>query len=109
VDEVTAYRTVSGPGVRELVGRLRARALDAITFTSSSGVRHLLDGLADAGLSRPEARALLGDVVVVCIGPVTAATAREEGLRVDTVAREYTAEGLVAALLDWFARPAARR
>jgi len=36
---------------------------------------------------------------VVCIGPVTAATAREAGLTVDVVADEHTIDGLVRALV----------
>jgi uroporphyrinogen-III synthase len=104
VDEIAAYRTVPGPGARELAGLLRAGALDAITFTSSSTVRYLLDGLEQAGISRAEARALLAGAAVVCIGPITAATAAAEGLAVSAVAREYTAEGVVGALVQWFAQ-----
>jgi len=105
VDEIAAYRTVPGPGARALAGELRAKTLDAITFTSSSTVRYLLDGLEQAGISRAEACMLLNATAVVCIGPITAATASEQGLRVDAVAQEYTAEGVVAALIDWFAQP----
>ncbi len=43
--------------------------------------------------------ALLGDMVVACIGPVTAATARDFGLTVATVAENSTASGLVDALI----------
>jgi uroporphyrinogen-III synthase len=106
VDEIAAYRTVPGPGARELADLLRAGSPDAITFTSSSTVRYLLGGLAEAGLARPDACALLNSAAIVCIGPITAATARDEGLRVDAVAREYTTEGLVAALVEWFGQPA---
>ena len=109
VDEIAAYRTVPGSGARELAGRLRAGSLDAITFTSSSTVRYLLDGLAESGLGRHEACALLNSAAILCIGPITAATAREQGLRVDAVAREYTAEGLVVALVEWFGQPASAR
>jgi uroporphyrinogen-III synthase len=35
---------------------------------------------------------------VVAIGPITAATARERGLRVDIVATDYTIAGLVEAM-----------
>jgi uroporphyrinogen-III synthase len=108
VDEIAAYRTVPGSGARALAGVLRAGALDAITFTSSSTVRYLLDGLEQNGISRAEARALLAETAVVCIGPITAATAAAEGLAVSAVAREYTAEGVVATLLEWFAQPMAR-
>jgi uroporphyrinogen-III synthase len=105
VDEIAAYRTAPGPGAHELAGVLRAKTLDAITFTSSSTVRYLLDGLEHAGISRDEARTLLNATAVVCIGPITAATASEQGLRVDAVAREYTSDGVVSALVEWFARP----
>jgi uroporphyrinogen-III synthase len=102
VDEIAAYRTVPGPGAPELVARLRAGEIDAITFTSSSTVRYLLDGLAAAGLERSAAIEQLQHAVVVCIGPITATTAAEEGLRVDVIAREYTGDGLVTALVEWF-------
>jgi uroporphyrinogen-III synthase len=107
VDELAAYRTVPGDGAETLARLLPAHALDAITFTSSSTVRYLLDGLEQAGLDRRAARELLNTLAVVCIGPVTAATAHAEGLRVAAVAHEYTAEGVVASLLEWFATPQA--
>jgi uroporphyrinogen III methyltransferase/synthase len=102
VDEIAAYRTVPGAGTAELAAGLRAGTVDAVTFTSSSTVRYLLDGLEAAGQGRSAALALLQSAAIVCIGPITAATAYEEGLRVDVVAREYTGDGLVMALLEWF-------
>jgi uroporphyrinogen III methyltransferase/synthase len=107
VDEIAAYRTVPGEGAPELVARLQAGTIDAITFTSSSTVRYLLDGLAAGGVERPAACKLIARAAVVCIGPITATTAGAEGLRVDAVARTYTGEGLVEALVEWFSRPAA--
>jgi uroporphyrinogen-III synthase len=44
----------------------------------------------------------VGSAAVVCIGPETAAAARDAGLHVDAVAREQSAQGLVDALEDWF-------
>jgi uroporphyrinogen-III synthase len=93
---------VPGDGARELVVQLERQAIDAITFTSSSTVRYLLDSLEVAGLERDAARALLQRSTIACIGPITAATARAEGLRVDVEAREYTGDGLVMALAEWF-------
>ena len=49
-------------------------------------------------LLRDQAPRALGRAVVACIGPVTAATVREYGLRVDVVAETYTIPGLVASL-----------
>ncbi len=37
---------------------------------------------------------------MACIGPITAKTAEELGLRVDVVASEYTVEGLVRAMKE---------
>ena len=70
--------------------------LDAVTFTSSSTVKHTLEVLDATGVGG--ARAWLEQARVICIGPVTATTARERGLRVDAVAETYTIDGLVTAL-----------
>ena len=64
-----------------------------MTFTSSSTVTNYL-AVAGADAVPP---------VVACIGPVTAQTARDAGLRVDVEAEVHTVEGLVDALLRWFA------
>jgi uroporphyrinogen-III synthase len=45
---------------------------------------------------------LLADVVVACIGPITAQTAREAGLNVALVSDTHTVDGLVDALQDHF-------
>ncbi|MDP2950711.1 MAG: uroporphyrinogen-III synthase, partial [Chloroflexota bacterium] len=101
VDELPLYRSELPPADPDASGlaQLRAGEIDVVTFTSSSTVRHL-------------AQMLGGDVeclrkaVVACIGPVTAKTAEELGLRVDVVAEEHTVPGLVAALRDHFSRAA---
>ncbi len=98
VSDVGTYRAVS-------VGRLPRRAeellaagkIDAVTFTSSSTVRHFRDLLAGDPVR------VLGAARVACIGPITAETARGLGLRVDVEAREYTTDGLARALIDYFA------
>jgi uroporphyrinogen-III synthase len=109
VDEVAAYHTVPGDGAADLAERIRAGAVDAVTFTSSSTVRYTLDGLEQSGLARPAAVELLGHTAIVCIGPITADTARAEGLRVDATAHEFTADGLVDALVEWFSQPTVDR
>jgi uroporphyrinogen-III synthase len=90
VDEVPAYRTVPATPSPAAFDALRA-GVDVITFTSSSTVRNF--SALTAGLD-------YGDPLIACIGPVTAATARELGLRVDVVAKVYTVEGLLEALKD---------
>lgn len=104
VDEVVAYRTVADAQAQVLLGGLRDRVVDAVTFTSSSTVRCLLDGLVMAGVSRVVACRLLDSAATICIGPITAATARAESLRVDVVADSYTVDGVIDALVMWFAQ-----
>ena len=98
VTDVTAYRTVPVAGNAALVRRLLAEGrIHAVTFTSSSTVKNFVGALGAGDLP-----GLMHGVAVVCIGPVTARTASEMGLTVRTVAREYTIEGLVEALRDYF-------
>jgi uroporphyrinogen III methyltransferase / synthase len=121
IDEVTLYRAaVPENAPAEALSLLRDGAIDIVTFTSSSTVRNLaamLNGALPVILSDDNARARKdapprrdpGDEagsargerprpLVACIGPITARTAEELGLRVDVVASEYTVEGLVRAL-----------
>ena len=78
VDDVTAYRTVrAAPPPVETRDAIKSGKFDAVVFTSSSTVRNLV-GIA----GKPHA-----STVVACIGPATAKTAEEHGLRVDVLAR----------------------
>ena len=92
VDDVTAYRTVRAAtpaaSVREAI---KTGKYDAVVFTSSSTVRNLV-GIA--GKPHPS-------TVVACIGPATAKTAEEHGLRVDVLAAEASASALVDALAEY--------
>lgn len=93
VDAVIAYDTVRPDGdLPRLPG-----PVDAITFTSSSTVLHFADMLDDP-------LAAIGDARIVCIGPVTAHTARDVGLPVHAVAEPHTLDGLLDALMSLFER-----
>jgi uroporphyrinogen-III synthase len=90
VDEVTAYRTLLAP----VPADLDLDRVDLLTFTSSSTVRNFVAICQQANLRLPaQAR-------VACIGPITARTAQELGLRVDVVASQYTMDGLVEAIVS---------
>lgn len=101
VDVVAVYRVEmepeQDPGAWR---RLRGGGIDAVTFTSPSTVRHLIELL---GL---EAGRVLGAATIACIGPVTAAAVREHGLTVGLVAETYTIPGLVEALRGRLGRAA---
>jgi len=99
VEVVSAYRTglPDGLDVEKTRTMLSRKKVDAVTFTSSSTVNHLVKMLDSADLP-----ALLDGVVVASIGPVTSGTLRENGLPVHVEAAEYTVDGLVAALAKYF-------
>ncbi|WP_307846058.1 uroporphyrinogen-III synthase [Actinospica durhamensis] len=89
VDDVTAYRTVrAAPPAEAIREAIKGGGFDAVLFTSSSTVRNLV-GIA----GKPHSA-----TVITCIGPATAATAREHGLRVDVLAPTPSAAALAEAL-----------
>lgn len=94
VTEVTAYVTAQdGTGAERVRGMLDRGEIDALTFTSGSTVKSFVD-LVGTDVGRAK---------VACIGPATAAAAREAGLAVDVQAAEHTAPGLARALADFYA------
>ena len=100
-----AYESApSSEGKNELARRLGAGEVDCVTFTASSTVENFVGAFGPG-----EAVGLLAETRVVCIGPITAETARGHGLRVDTEAEEYTIPGLVEAVEDLFAADPAKR
>jgi uroporphyrinogen-III synthase len=107
VTVVPAYRTVLQTAGGDLIRSvLESGRLDAVTFTSSSTVRGLLALLGSA-----EAPRLLEGVVAAAIGPITAATAAQGGLRIAVMPDEYTVPALADAIAGHFeaASPAAGR
>jgi uroporphyrinogen III methyltransferase/synthase len=92
VDDVTAYRTVrAAPPPAETREAIKGGGFDAVLFTSSSTVRNLV-GIA----GKPHAT-----TVIACIGPQTAKTAEEHGLRVDVLSAEPSVPALVEALAEF--------
>jgi len=97
IDDVTAYRTVrAAPPPAEIRDAIKSGGFQAVCFTSSSTVRNLV-GIA----GKPHAR-----TVVACIGPQTAATAREFGLRVDVLPEQATVPALIDAMAEFAAAKA---
>ncbi len=88
-EDVTAYRTVrAAPPPAPIREAIKGGGFDAVLFTSSSTVRNLI-GIA----GKPHAV-----TVIAVIGPETAKTAAEFGLRVDVVAETPSTALLVEAL-----------
>jgi uroporphyrinogen III methyltransferase/synthase len=99
VREVAAYKTEQAAAdVRQLMARLEERAIDLITFTSSSTVKNL-----KALIPAERFTDLTRGVPSACIGPITADTARQEGFEVRVEAPVYTIPGLVESILRHYA------
>ncbi|WP_267244943.1 bifunctional uroporphyrinogen-III C-methyltransferase/uroporphyrinogen-III synthase [Streptomyces sp. PR69] len=95
VDDVTAYRTVrASPPPAETREAIKGGGFDAVLFTSSSTVRNLV-GIA----GKPH-----NVTVIACIGPATAKTAEEHGLRVDVLSPEPSVHKLAEALAEFGAK-----
>ncbi|WP_425263929.1 uroporphyrinogen-III C-methyltransferase [Thermoflavimicrobium dichotomicum] len=93
VTAVDAYETRPNiENATEIIEMLREGAIHIITFTSSSTVKNLVEGLKS---SCNDVIALLNQATIACIGPITASTAEKLGLRVDVIAENYTIEGLL--------------
>jgi uroporphyrinogen III methyltransferase / synthase len=95
IEDVTAYRTVrAAPPPATTREMIKTGGFDAVCFTSSSTVRNLV-GIA----GKPHAR-----TIIACIGPKTAETAAEFGLRVDVQPDTAAVGPLVDALAEHAAR-----
>ena len=91
-EDVTAYRTVrAAPPAAPIREAIKGGGFDAVLFTSSSTVRNLV-GIA----GKPHAV-----TVIAVIGPQTAKTAAEFGLRVDVMAPTPSMPALVEALAEF--------
>jgi uroporphyrinogen III methyltransferase / synthase len=98
VDVVPAYQTVVPENFdRGKLSAMLAGSGDCIAFTSSSTIKNLakLFDTSDLGNALP-------GVVIACIGPVTAATAVDYGLRVDIQPVEQTVKDLAEAIASYY-------
>lgn len=103
VDDRVVYRTREAPTTsRPLLSRAVADgSIDAIVFTSGSTVRGLV------ALSRAESFDVTS-VPAVCIGPQTAAEARDHGFRIIAVSATQDAAALAATTAQALAMPTER-
>jgi len=87
----------SSEGKEQLKELLENSEVDCVTFTASSTVENFVRTFGG------ETRHLLSGIRIACIGPITARTASEHGIRVDAEAEEYTIPGLVSTVVGLFA------
>jgi uroporphyrinogen III methyltransferase/synthase len=96
VEQIAVYSQVDAiePGA-EALAAVRQGQIDVITVTSSNIARSLVAALDEESLRRIRC----GEVRLVSISPVTSAAIRELGLPIAAEAEEFTAAGVVRALL----------
>ncbi|MBT8332354.1 MAG: uroporphyrinogen-III C-methyltransferase [Deltaproteobacteria bacterium] len=96
VDEIPAYETLKAvDNASDLVQQLKEKRVDMITFTSSSTVKNF-----KALLPAKAFAALMQDITIASIGPITTDTAKRLGFDVHISAKSYTIPGLVDAILQ---------
>jgi uroporphyrinogen-III synthase len=95
VTEQHIYRSVMPETAPERLHAAFDGGIDAITLTSGSTARHLVEALGVHGVP--------ARVPIVCLGEQTAAEARRVGLTVAAVARIASIDGLVDALTECLA------
>jgi len=96
-----AYQTLPDDSEKiPLLEKLKAGTVDCLTFTSSSTVLNFLS-LFD----RQEIKSRLTNLTIACIGPITAQTARDNGLTVQIIPESFTIPDLVEAIRDYYQNP----
>jgi len=100
VDVVEVYRTLKPKaGSKRLKKLLTDGKIDVITFTSSSTVNHFAELLKKEDLKK-----LLKGIAIACIGPVTARTAKQWGMKVQVQPKQYTIPSLAQAIVRYFSK-----
>lgn len=98
IHEITAYKTVMGSGdVSKVTGMLLKGEIDVVTFTSSSTVINFATLVGQDIISK-----ILEKTFFAAIGPVTANTAEENGIKIDIIAQEFTVTGMLKAIVDYY-------
>ena len=98
VTEIFSYETIQVSDQKNaLITALKDGTIDMVTFTSSSTVTNFM-----ALLDEEDAKELLKGVNLACIGPITQATAQDQGLTIQISADTFTIPGLVDAILDFY-------
>lgn len=97
------YRNVPPQGRKdELRAELERGKVDLVTFTSSSTVKNFLAMVAAE--NQQELERLLSGVKIAAIGPITAKTVTDAGLKVDIQPEIYTIPEMIRAIIEGLQR-----
>ncbi|HIE64891.1 MAG TPA: uroporphyrinogen-III C-methyltransferase [Nitrospiria bacterium] len=83
--------------VKQIESLMTKKRIDVVTFASSSTLRNFMEIIGEE-----KVRTWMKARVIACIGPITAGTAREFGLRVDIIPKKYTFPDLAASMVDYY-------
>jgi uroporphyrinogen III methyltransferase/synthase len=98
VTVATTYENVRPASDVDRIKKLfEEKKISVVTFTSSSTVHNFVEILGQKGY-----KTLLEGVSIACIGPVTAKTAAEYGMKTDIMPKDYTIPALVEAMVEFF-------
>jgi uroporphyrinogen-III synthase len=108
VTDLVAYRTAAASPesaeAQDIYRQLLEGRVDAVTFTSPTAVRRFADLIGSE-----QAADLLNTTVVAALGPVTKEAAEQLGITTSIVAKSFTVDALVGALVAHFARNGSSR
>ncbi len=101
VNVVPVYQNIRPEGQTELLRKeFEEKGIDVVTFTSSSTVTNFLHMLN--AKDQDELARLLEGVKIAVIGPITAKTARKNGLEVHIQPEVYTIPALIDSIMEYF-------
>lgn len=103
VDEVTAYRTIVDGSCEDVIKESLKTGVDLITFTSSSTVKNFMS-LIQTQVDESGLEEVIGNAGCACIGPITADTASDMGLKPTVIADTFTIPGLCSAIIEHFSK-----
>ncbi len=96
VDVLPIYETKICKESKEKLKKALEEGVDIVTFTSSSTVKNFFKLCEDLDKEK------LKDLIFASIGPITSSTLRDFGFEPHIEAKEYTIEGLVNAITEYF-------
>ena len=103
VTEVAAYQSLCPETIApDALAALQNRTVDVITFASAKTVKHFCQ-LLEQSQTDNTWQSWLDNVCIASIGPQTTKACVSLLGRVDAEAQEYTLDGLVQAIAQWFA------
>ncbi len=101
VTVVPVYQNCPAQGDKEFLrAELEKGGVAMVTFTSSSTVRNFL-ALLDAE-NQDELKKLLAGVKIAAIGPITAKTVTDSGLKVDVQPEQHTIPAMIEAIVAYY-------